>query len=509
MLAVPAVQPLSIFSGILEDKMIIRWVSEDGKRKWLYPIEKDIYSHGKIIKQVSHKAKIIGITKVNIPSPLHPIIPYYVMLLEDEYGNRLPKKTMKSRKIGDVYEIKPATSNGAVIITKIKYDINAYLKESLNLLNSYDLNDDDKILIKPSIIEPAHPYQSVNTNPKILDAIICHLKEKGVKDIIVAEQSMLGNDTIASSKKAGILDVCKKHDVQFVDLSKSNFIEKIHDDFKFNIAKEVLERKIINVPVMKTHTQIGISGAMENMIRVVDEKTQKEMYTHDIEKTLPKLIKTLPGFLSIGDTTIGMHGNGPTYLGEPAFLNMIFVSKDPVALDTVFTEIGIFEMPNYIKIAGIIGAGNNITKDIEIVGDELEASKFHLKIPEKNISAHPNIELIDGKANPYIFNSALKSTAKLVGLLGSKMQLVIGSHFTEDMVKGKNRLVAYGNDAIKKIKDLGLNVVAEIPDDIDDIEKLMLIKSILENPDKTKLDAKDKLFSKIGKIGTKLKQSLN
>ena len=89
------------------------------------------------------------------------------------------------------------------------------------------------------------------------------------------------------------------------------------------------------------------------------------------------------------------------------------------------------------------------------------------------------------------------------------MQLVIGSHFTEDMVKGKNRLVAYGNDAIKKIKDLGLNVVAEIPDDIDDIEKLMLIKSILENPDKTKLDAKDKLFSKIGKIGTKLKQSLN
>lgn len=489
--------------------MIIRWVSEDGKRKWLYPIKKDIYSHGKIIKQVSHKAKIIGITKVYIPSPLHPIIPYYVMLLEDEFGNRLPKKTMKNRKIGDIFEIKRAESDGAVIITKIKYDISSYLHESLNLLYSYDLDETDKILIKPSIIEPANPYQAVNTNPKVLDAVICYLKEKGVKDISVGEQSMLGNDTLLSAKKAGILDVCKKQNVQFMDLGKYEFVEKTYDNFKFNISKEALERKIINIPVMKTNMQIGISGAMENMIRVVDEKTQKDMYANDIEKTLPKLIKALPGFLSIGDASIGMHGNGPTYLGEPAFLNIFIISKDPVALDSVFTELGIFEIPNYIKIAGAIGAGISKTKDIEIIGDELEASKFHLKIPEKNVSAHPNIELIDGKADPYIFNSALKLTSKLVGLLGNKMQLVIGYHFTDDALKNKNRLVAYGNDAIKKIKDLGLNVIAEIPDNLDDMEKLMLIKSILENPDKTKLDIKDKILSKVGKLGAKLKGSLN
>src|SRR3989338_2184229 len=134
-------------------KMIIRWVSEDGKRKWMYPVKRDLHTKGKIIKQVSRRAKIIGITKVNIPSPLHPIVPYNILLLEDEFGNRMPKKTMKERKIGETYEIKPAKTGGAVVITKIKYDTEEYLKESLKLLHDYKINSDDKILIKPSIIE--------------------------------------------------------------------------------------------------------------------------------------------------------------------------------------------------------------------------------------------------------------------------------------------------------------------------------------------------------------------
>ena len=111
--------------------MIIRWVSEDGKRKWIYPVKNDIYTKGKIIKQISTKAEVIGITKVNIPSPMHPITPYNILLLEDEYENRMPKKTMKEYKIGDIYEIKPAETDSAVIITKIKYDNYEYLKHSL------------------------------------------------------------------------------------------------------------------------------------------------------------------------------------------------------------------------------------------------------------------------------------------------------------------------------------------------------------------------------------------
>lgn len=485
--------------------MIIRWVSEDGKRKWIYPVKKDIYTKGKIIKQISTKAKVIGITKVNIPSPMHPITPYNVILLEDEYGNRMPKKTMKEYKIGDIYEIKPATTDSAVIITKIKYDIYEYLKQSLKLLHDYDISSKDKILIKPSIIEPVYSYQAVATNSELIDALITYLRENNVRDIIVAEQAMLGNDTIESAAKSGILDVCKKHEIPFVDLSKSEYVEKTSDDFSFRIAKEVFERKIINMPVMKTNSQIGVSGAMENMLRVVDENTQKKMFEQDIEKTLPKLIKILPNFLSIGDATIGLQANGPTLLGEPAFLNMLFLSKDPVALDSVFIEAGIFAKPDYIKESALIGLGNSDTKNIEIVGDELEAIKYPLKAAEKNATAHTKIKLIDGKANPYTYNTALKMSAKLVGLLGQEINLVIGSLITKDMLQEKTRLVAYGKEAIEKLKALGITPVAEIPEEMNDVEKIMLLKSILQNPDKENITVIDKLKSKIANFGTKIK----
>ena len=340
----------------------------------------------------------------------------------------------------------------------------------------------------------------------MLDALITYLKEKGIKDIVVAEQAMLGNDTMASAKKSGILDVCKKHEISFVDLAKSEYIEKTYDNFNFRIAREILERKVINLPVMKTNSQIVISGAMENMLRIVDEETQKKMFENDIEKTLPKLIKVVPEFLSIGDATIGLQAQGPTLLGEPAFLNMLFLSKDPVALDAVFTEAGMLKKPHYLKIADVLGVGNCDTEKIEVIGDELEAIKCPLKAAENNASAHTNMKLIDGKANPYIFNIALKMTAKLVGLLGEEVNLVIGSFITKEMLQKKSRLVAYGKDAIGQMEKLGVKAIAEIPEEMGDIEKVILLKSILQNPNKENITVADNLKSKIIGLGMKVRK---
>ena len=167
--------------------------------------------------------------------------------------------------------------------------------------------------------------------------------------------------------------------------------------------------------------------------------------------------------------------------------------------------MGMLEMPQYLKECGSLGLGNCNEKTIEVVGDELEAIKFALKPAKKNESAHPKIKLIDGKANPYIFNSAIKATAKLVGLSGQEINLAIGSQLTKDMIADKNRLVAYGNGAIEKIKSLGITPIAEITDDIDDLEKIILLKSILENPEKEGITVVDKIKSKIFKFGAKIK----
>src|SRR3989338_8630116 len=57
--------------------MIIRWICEKCSKKWIYPIEKCVYCKGPVIKQKGAKIRVAGITKVAIPSPMHPIILYF------------------------------------------------------------------------------------------------------------------------------------------------------------------------------------------------------------------------------------------------------------------------------------------------------------------------------------------------------------------------------------------------------------------------------------------------
>ena len=478
--------------------MIIRWVCEKCNKKWIYPIEKCVYCKGDITKQKGAKIKVIGVTKVFIPSPMHPIVPYNILLLQDEFGNRLPKKTMKEYRIEDTYTEQKAKTKDAVSIVKIKYDVYEAIKESIELLNGIELGD--KILVKPSIIAAAYPYQAVNTNPDFLNALLSALFEIGIKkeNVIVAEQALIGSDAVDAASKAGILEICKKNGVEFVDISKGPFEEVESDGYTFNIFKEALSRKVINAPIMKTNFQLGISGAMENLSRLVDEKTQRAIYFDDIDKILPKLIKAIPNFFTIADATNGMQGQGPLALGEPAFLNLILASHDAAALDSVFCEITMLEIQSNSLMKSID------VKNVEVVGNELDALRYPVKNANPRDTAHPDIKVIDGKACPACLNMMHNLTSKLVGLRGKEINLVMGSMLTEDMLTGKERLVVLGDCAIKKLEDLNLESVAKINENIDEVEQLILLKKLLTTEGQPKITPVDKVKSKMKKLLSKV-----
>ena len=75
--------------------MILRWVCKKCNKKWIFPVTKCVYCKGEILIEKSTKLKVIGFTKVYVPSPMHPIVPYNILILEDEHGNKIPKKTKK------------------------------------------------------------------------------------------------------------------------------------------------------------------------------------------------------------------------------------------------------------------------------------------------------------------------------------------------------------------------------------------------------------------------------
>jgi len=303
-------------------------------------------------------------------------------MLQDEHGNKMPKKVMKEYNIGDEYKRESSDNENAVSIVKIKYEYYEAVKEALELIHT-NINKDSKILIKPDIFASAYSYQAFTTNPNVVKGLIDYLLEIGVKkeNITIAEQVQYGNAEDAF-EKSGFTKLSQEYNLKLVDLAKTKFINKEVDGFKFEISEEILNKDlIINVPVMKTHLFLGIAGALENMTRVISAKSYKEM-EKDIEKAvkgIAVLNKFIGKYIAIGDASIGMQGNGPGMYGEPAFINMVLASKDPVALDKVFIEIGLLKDAKHVLEAAKLGVGSADMIDISVVGEELDACRRELK----------------------------------------------------------------------------------------------------------------------------------
>lgn len=363
----------------------IRWVCEKCDKKWIHPIEKCLYCGEPIKKQIGITLKVVGNTKVFIPCPLHPVVPYNVLILEDEHGNKIPKKTSKDYKIGDVYEDKPDSSENSVAVVKIKYDFYEAVKEVLELIGGVEVGETTKVLIKPNLSIPGYSYMGICTNPKVISALIQYLLDKGAKkeNITIAEQSFFV-PLEKVGKKSGVDAIVKKLGVNYVDISKTEFEEKKEREYIFKVSKIVNDFDLVfNVPVIKTDMVLGIDGAFENLTRFLSKDTFDE-FARDPKKAVGALA-LLPGlfpkFITLGDGSIGMQGNGPAQYGEPGFYNMIFAARNPVVHDKAVQEVLCLRKLPYVELSGKLGMGEYDVSKIKFIGNELDALRRDIKQP--------------------------------------------------------------------------------------------------------------------------------
>ena len=364
---------------------VIRWICEKCDKRWIHPIETCIYCRGEIKKQVGTKTKVIGITKVSVPSPLHPITPYNVLVLEDEHGNKMPKKTITDYKIGDVYEDAADSSENVISAVKIKYDYHVAVEEALELIGGLDVNGSTKILIKPNLSIPGQSYLGMTTNPKVIEGLITYLLGKGAKkeNITLAEQSFFVPLEKAVSK-TGTPRIIKKHGVNYIDISQTEFEQKQEREFTLEISKIVNDFDLIlNVPVIKTDMILGMDGAFENLTRFLSKKSFDEL-AKDPQKAVGALAilpNILPKFITIGDASIGLQGNGPANYGEPGFYDIIFASRNPVVHDKAIQEMLCLRKLPYVELAGKLGLGESDISKIKFIGCELNAIMHDVKQP--------------------------------------------------------------------------------------------------------------------------------
>jgi len=341
------------------------------KKSWQYPIEKCPDCFSSLKKIIPKRRKVIGASKVTIPTILHPKVPYFVLLLEDERGNRWIKKSFKEAKIGDDLKTKESKDKSTVAILRIKYDIASSVQEIIRLIGGIKIGPEIKILILPTLLAPKHPYFAVNTSPKVLGCLLEYLIAIGVdpKNIKVAAQSFDETPIEVSAQKSQLLGACVKNKITPLDLSKTNFIKKNKEEFTFEISEEVFNTDlIINLPILNLDLKLKVKGALENTLKFLKKESYLSLkYLHDDFQVMEKLQEVLPEYL-----TIAGGENIQKTTGHTSFVGLMMASFNPFNLDRVFAEIAMLkDLPDYLKKINIQG--------VSIIGRRIEEIQYDIE----------------------------------------------------------------------------------------------------------------------------------
>jgi len=307
-------------------------------------------------KVKTNKTKVIGISKVSIPSLPHPEVPYFALVLEDELGNKWAHKSIKEYAVGE--EINFETNEDSVAIWRTKYDIVDSIEKIFSLLN-LSLNENSKIVILPTLVSPNQSYFRDNTSPEFLEAVIQFLFEKKIKleNIKIATQSFDEVLIEGMAQKSGLLDVCLKNKIMPLDLSKLNFVKK----GSLEIAEDVLSADIIfNLSMMK----IGKAGASENAYRVLKKENFASLkYLQSEEDIVNELKNSLTNIITLGEADFVQKQNKTI-----VYPGLILGSKSFLNLDRVFNEIVASNLPEILKEVEI--------QNIKITGRDIKEVKL-------------------------------------------------------------------------------------------------------------------------------------
>lgn len=226
-------------------------------------------------------------------------------------------------------------------------NIYTLLKKALELLGGIEslIKKEEKILLKPNLLKRAEVEKAVITHPVVVGAFARILREKGYQNLVLADSCGHGT-TKAVIKGTGMDTYLEKYEIPAIDYSQGISVKYPQgvQAKEFVIPKELLESGcVISLCKMKTHALERVTGAVKNSYGFIYGLHKAKGHTlypsaDSFARMLVDLNKYVAPRLYIMDGIVAMEGNGPGS-GDPTPMKVMLVSKDPVALDSVFCRL--------------------------------------------------------------------------------------------------------------------------------------------------------------------------
>lgn len=252
----------------------------------------------------------------------------------------------------------------------------------------------DRILLKPNLLFGRPPEKAVTTHPAIVEAVARMALDLGAKVYIGDSPPIL------SAKRAihrcGFEEVVRRLDLEIIEFDKPTQ-NGWHPQVKTQgIAtppiSSVLQEMdfIINLPKLKSHQQMLITGAVKNLFGCVIGRRKAHWHfklrssADDFAAMLLALYEKIVPGLTIVDAVVTMEGMGPGN-GKPKEVGLILAGYDALAVDRVIAELLNINLSDHfvLRKAQSLGFPSTDLNAIPIAGVSVQNAKIHsFELPE-------------------------------------------------------------------------------------------------------------------------------
>jgi uncharacterized protein (DUF362 family)/ferredoxin len=254
----------------------------------------------------------------------------------------------------------------------------------------------EQVALKANLLIGSPPEKAVTIHPAVVAAAGRLAKAQGAAPFIIDSPASGLPHTAEALKRTYLecgmtraaqqegLELCMETAFETVSFPDGHLVRR------FEIMTPILKAgSVINLCKLKTHTYMGMSGAVKNLFGVIPGRAKVAYHASLSDPALfaqmmLDLAQCITPRLSIMDAVVGMEGDGPC-AGTPRQAGFLLAAENPLALDIVAGEImGLPRASNMLLVeAEKRGLKPNLLEDIEIVGvdlPELRLKGFKLPI---------------------------------------------------------------------------------------------------------------------------------
>lgn len=216
--------------------------------------------------------------------------------------------------------------------------------EILSTIDTGLIKKNGRVLIKPNLLAPAKPDTAMLTHPLVIRATAEYVLDQGAHPQISDSPAMGSFDKIV--KESGIQEALSGLPVAYREFRQSAVTDIGPPFHRIEIAEDALAADvIINLPKLKTHSQMLLTLGVKNMFGcIVGLKKPEWHFRTGIDREmfarlLVQIYKKLTPDFTILDGVSAMEGQGPGRSGTPKQMNVLMGSRDAIALDMTVCRV--------------------------------------------------------------------------------------------------------------------------------------------------------------------------